>query len=74
MIGQNAARLNHGHLAHADGNADWVLTIFSSLSLVSEIYFYIMLDMFIYFVLKSDDLEMLIVVAFRMVDEVIIVA
>ncbi|CAB41325.1 putative protein [Arabidopsis thaliana] len=28
------ARLNHGHLAHADGNADWVLTIFSSLSLV----------------------------------------
>ncbi|KAF3487445.1 hypothetical protein F2Q69_00056654 [Brassica cretica] len=28
------ARLNHGHLTHADGNADWVFTIFSALSLV----------------------------------------
>ena len=36
MIGESAARLNHGHLTHADGNADWVLTIFSALSLVSE--------------------------------------
>ncbi|KAL9832082.1 putative DNA-directed DNA polymerase [Arabidopsis thaliana] len=31
------ARLNHGHLAHADGNADWVLTIFSSLSLLIDV-------------------------------------
>ncbi|KAL1199826.1 hypothetical protein V5N11_013083 [Cardamine amara subsp. amara] len=31
------ARLNHGHLAHADGNADWVLTIFSSLSLIIDV-------------------------------------
>ncbi|KZV26192.1 hypothetical protein F511_28538 [Dorcoceras hygrometricum] len=27
------ARLHHGHLSHADGNGDWVLTIFSALSL-----------------------------------------
>ncbi|WJX41298.1 hypothetical protein P8452_28670 [Trifolium repens] len=26
------AKLHHGHLAHADGNGDWVLTIFSALS------------------------------------------
>ncbi|WJX53865.1 hypothetical protein P8452_39812 [Trifolium repens] len=24
------AKLHHGHLAHADGNGDWVLTIFSA--------------------------------------------
>ncbi|WJX41299.1 hypothetical protein P8452_28670 [Trifolium repens] len=29
------AKLHHGHLAHADGNGDWVLTIFSALSFVS---------------------------------------
>ncbi|KAL6527151.1 hypothetical protein OROGR_016241 [Orobanche gracilis] len=27
------AKLHHGHLSHADGNGDWVLTIFSALSL-----------------------------------------
>ncbi|CAA0841661.1 5-3 exonuclease family protein, partial [Striga hermonthica] len=27
------ARLHHGHLSHADGNGDWVLTIFRALSL-----------------------------------------
>ncbi|WCJ41251.1 DNA polymerase I [Euphorbia peplus] len=26
------AKLHHGHLSHADGNGDWVLTIFSALS------------------------------------------
>ncbi|XP_009115907.1 flap endonuclease Xni isoform X2 [Brassica rapa] len=31
------ARLNHGHLTHADGNADWVLTIFSALSLIIDV-------------------------------------
>lgn len=30
------AKLHHGHLSHADGNGDWVLTIFSALSLVSD--------------------------------------
>nr|VDC62361.1 unnamed protein product [Brassica rapa] len=29
--------LNHGHLTHADGNADWVLTIFSALSLIIDV-------------------------------------
>ncbi|WJX53864.1 hypothetical protein P8452_39812 [Trifolium repens] len=29
------AKLHHGHLAHADGNGDWVLTIFSANSFVS---------------------------------------
>ncbi|XP_017222669.1 uncharacterized protein LOC108199388 isoform X2 [Daucus carota subsp. sativus] len=28
------AKLHHGHLTHADGNGDWVLTIFTALSLV----------------------------------------
>ena len=32
------AKLHHGHLSHADGNGDWVLTIFTALSLVSNIY------------------------------------
>ncbi|KAJ8768235.1 hypothetical protein K2173_021175 [Erythroxylum novogranatense] len=31
------AKLHHGHLSHADGNGDWVLTIFSSLSLVVDV-------------------------------------
>lgn len=31
----SAAKLHHGHLSHADGNGDWVLTIFTALSLVS---------------------------------------
>ncbi|KAJ4900170.1 5'-3' exonuclease family protein [Raphanus sativus] len=31
------AKLNHGHLSHADGNADWVLTIFSALSLIIDV-------------------------------------
>ncbi|XP_057999523.1 uncharacterized protein LOC110644440 isoform X2 [Hevea brasiliensis] len=31
------AKLHHGHLSHADGNADWVLTIFSALSLVIDV-------------------------------------
>ncbi|CAN6485419.1 unnamed protein product [Victoria cruziana] len=30
------ARLHHGHLEHADGNGDWVLTIFSALSFIVE--------------------------------------
>jgi hypothetical protein len=30
--------VHHGHLSHADGNGDWVLTIFTALSLVSNIY------------------------------------
>lgn len=34
-----AAQLQHGQLEHADGNGDWVLTIFKALSLVS-IFFY----------------------------------
>ncbi|XP_038899894.1 DNA polymerase I, thermostable isoform X3 [Benincasa hispida] len=28
------AKLHHGYLSHADGNGDWVLTIFTALSLV----------------------------------------
>ncbi|KAL5781240.1 hypothetical protein ACOSP7_006269 [Xanthoceras sorbifolium] len=31
------AKLHHGHLSHADGNGDWVLTIFSALSLVIDV-------------------------------------
>jgi hypothetical protein len=30
--------VHHGHMSHADGNGDWVLTIFTALSLVSNIY------------------------------------
>ena len=51
MIGESAARLNHGHLTHADGNADWVLTIFSALSLVSEYLSYCPLHKFVCIVL-----------------------
>lgn len=29
------AKLSHGYLEHADGNGDWVLTIFTALSNVS---------------------------------------
>lgn len=39
------AKLHHGHLSHADGNGDWVLTIFSALSFVSYLlifYFFIL--------------------------------
>ncbi|XP_014509707.1 uncharacterized protein LOC106768859 isoform X2 [Vigna radiata var. radiata] len=31
------AKLHHGHLAHADGNGDWVLTIFTALSLIIDV-------------------------------------
>ncbi|KAM7486716.1 hypothetical protein LguiA_002725 [Lonicera macranthoides] len=31
------AKLHHGHLTHADGNGDWVLTIFAALSLVIDV-------------------------------------
>ncbi|GLT34936.1 hypothetical protein SLA2020_094240 [Shorea laevis] len=31
------AKLNHGHLSHADGNGDWVLTIFTALSLIIDV-------------------------------------
>ncbi|XP_020536236.1 DNA polymerase I isoform X2 [Jatropha curcas] len=31
------AKLHHGHLSHADGNGDWVLTIFSALSLIVDV-------------------------------------
>ncbi|CAL8993107.1 unnamed protein product [Prunus brigantina] len=31
------AKLHHGHLSHADGNGDWVLTIFSALSLIIDV-------------------------------------
>ncbi|KAI4368296.1 hypothetical protein MLD38_016870 [Melastoma candidum] len=31
------ARLHHGHLSHADGNGDWVLTIFTALSLIVDV-------------------------------------
>ncbi|KAH7689909.1 DNA-directed DNA polymerase protein [Dioscorea alata] len=31
------ARLQHGHLEHADGNGDWVLTIFTALSFLLDI-------------------------------------
>ncbi|KAJ6833143.1 uncharacterized protein M6B38_341220 [Iris pallida] len=30
------AKLQHGHLEHADGNGDWVLTIFTALSLLLD--------------------------------------
>ncbi|XP_047980339.1 DNA polymerase I isoform X3 [Salvia hispanica] len=35
------AKLHHGHLSHADGNGDWVLTIFSALSLIIDVLEYI---------------------------------
>ncbi|KAL5576267.1 hypothetical protein UlMin_017966 [Ulmus minor] len=31
------AKLHHGHLSHADGNGDWVLTVFSALSLILDV-------------------------------------
>ncbi|KAL1336927.1 hypothetical protein HN51_031349 [Arachis hypogaea] len=31
------AKLHHGHLTHADGNGDWVLTIFTALSLIIDV-------------------------------------
>ncbi|KAM7262629.1 hypothetical protein ACFE04_000312 [Oxalis oulophora] len=31
------AKLHHGHLSNADGNGDWVLTIFTSLSLIIDV-------------------------------------
>ncbi|XP_058750581.1 uncharacterized protein LOC131623596 isoform X2 [Vicia villosa] len=31
------AKLHHGHLTHADGNGDWVLTIFSALSFIIDV-------------------------------------
>ncbi|XP_056161348.1 uncharacterized protein LOC115689741 isoform X3 [Syzygium oleosum] len=31
------ARLHHGHLPHADGNGDWVLTIVTALSLIIDV-------------------------------------
>lgn len=31
------AKLHHGHLANADGNGDWVLTIFTALSLLIDV-------------------------------------
>ncbi|XP_042064736.1 DNA polymerase I-like isoform X1 [Salvia splendens] len=35
------AKLHHGHLSHANGNGDWVLTIFSALSLIIDVLEYI---------------------------------
>lgn len=31
------AKLHHGHLTNADGNGDWVLTIFTALSLIFDV-------------------------------------
>ncbi|XP_023543411.1 uncharacterized protein LOC111803303 isoform X1 [Cucurbita pepo subsp. pepo] len=31
------AKLHHGHLSHADGNGDWVLTIFTAMSLIVDV-------------------------------------
>lgn len=31
------AKLHHGYLSHADGNGDWVLTIFAALSLIVDV-------------------------------------
>ncbi|XP_039016370.1 DNA polymerase I-like isoform X2 [Hibiscus syriacus] len=31
------AKLHHGYLSHADGNGDWVLTIFTALSLIIHV-------------------------------------
>ncbi|KAL9327458.1 hypothetical protein ACSQ67_008103 [Phaseolus vulgaris] len=31
------SKLHHGHLTHADGNGDWVLTIFTALSLIIDV-------------------------------------
>eukprot|EP00258_Populus_trichocarpa_P023714 XP_024439733.1 uncharacterized protein LOC18104577 isoform X1 [Populus trichocarpa] len=31
------AKVHHGHLTHADGNGDWVLTIFSALSFIIDV-------------------------------------
>ncbi|KAM1412432.1 hypothetical protein ACFXTO_025158 [Malus domestica] len=35
------AKLHHGHLSHAVGNGDWVLTIFSALSLIIDVLMFI---------------------------------
>ncbi|KAM1158649.1 hypothetical protein ACFX14_031858 [Malus domestica] len=35
------AKLHHDHLSHADGNGDWVLTIFSALSLIIDVLMFI---------------------------------
>ncbi|XP_050143404.1 uncharacterized protein LOC126619164 isoform X2 [Malus sylvestris] len=35
------AKLHHGHLSQADGNGDWVLTIFSALSLIIDVLMFI---------------------------------
>ncbi|KAL6342377.1 hypothetical protein AAG906_009050 [Vitis piasezkii] len=32
-----ASKLHHGYLSHADGNGDWVLTIFMALSLIVDV-------------------------------------
>lgn len=31
------AKLHHGYLSHADGNGDWVMTIFTALSLIIDV-------------------------------------
>ncbi|KAH9606131.1 hypothetical protein KSS87_007273 [Heliosperma pusillum] len=31
------AKLHHGYLSHADGNGDWVMTIFAALSLIIDV-------------------------------------
>ncbi|GMN36220.1 hypothetical protein TIFTF001_005838 [Ficus carica] len=31
------AKLHHGYLSHADGNGDWVLTVFTALSLIIDV-------------------------------------
>lgn len=31
------AKLHHGHLTHADGNGDWVLTIFGAMGLILDV-------------------------------------
>ncbi|XP_062174080.1 uncharacterized protein LOC133879507 isoform X2 [Alnus glutinosa] len=31
------AKVHHGHMSHADGNGDWVLTIFTALSLIIDV-------------------------------------
>jgi hypothetical protein len=38
FVSTSVAQLQHGQLEHADGNGDWVLTIFKALSLVSRIF------------------------------------
>lgn len=34
----SVAKLHHGNLSYADGNGDWVLTVFTALSLVSFMF------------------------------------